>query len=429
VRRFSLSTALGVLAAFGIVPLLILVVHRGVELPFWDEWEWTDLIYEAHTHTLTLARLWLPHNEHRIFIPNVLMLALDAAGGWSVVREQVVSLIVLVVTQACLWLLIRRTVRAPSRGACFFVCTVLLLSLAQYENLFWGFQMGWFISNAGLIVAVWALTRPRRTPGDVLIAMLAATVASLSLSPGVFVWLAGLIVLLILPRRDLPTIFAWVVAGAIVVGIARYGSGTVALGHVPLTNVALIAKYVLIYLGAPVAMTFGLKAAEWTGVALVAWTVILAVAVRRAGPRVRVRLAPWAAIFAYVVISAAVTASARAGFGVVQAGASRYMTVSSLAWIAVIAATFAVARPGLATLRWAIAPAAAVVVACLMQSRFGYGEWKQHQAVLVHVRAELDVGNSADLVLIYPIPKRVTLLLGELGRIHDGLFTDSGRTP
>jgi hypothetical protein len=429
VRRFSLSTALGVLAAFGIVPLLILVVHRGVELPYWDEWEWTDLIYEAHTHTLTLARLWLPHNEHRIFIPNVIMLALDAAGGWSVVREQVVSLIVLVVTQTCVWLLIRRTVRAPLRGACFFVCTVVLLGLAQYENLFMGFQMGWFISNAGLIVAVWALTRPRRTPGDVAIAMLAATVASLSLSQGVFVWLAGLIVLLVLPRRGWATIFAWLAAGAIVVGIARYGSGQVALGHVGLTDVPLLAKYVLIYLGTPLAMSFGLKAATWGGVALVAWTVILAVAVRRGGPRLRVRLAPWIAIWAYVLVSAAVTASARAGFGVVQAGSSRYVTVSSLAWIAVIAATFAVARPTLVTLRWAIAPAAAVIAASLVQSHHGFGAWKYHQAVLVQVRAELDVGNSAHLVQIYPIPARVTSLLGELGKIHDGLFIDSGRTP
>jgi hypothetical protein len=430
VRRFSLSAALGVLAALGIVPLLILVVHRGVELPYWDEWEWTDLIYEAHTHTLTLARLWLPHNEHRIFIPNVLMLALDAAGGWSVVREQVVSLIVLLVSQACLWLLIRRTVRAPLRGVCFFVCTVLLLGLAQYENLFWGFQMGWFITDAGLIAAVWALTRPRRTPGDVAIAMLAATVASLSLSQGVFVWLAGLVVLLVLPRRGWATIFAWLAAGAIVAGIARYGSGQVALGHVGLTDVPLLAKYVLIYLGTPLAMSFGLKAATWAGVALVAWSVILAAAVlRRGGRRLRVRLAPWIAIWAYVLVSAAVTATARAGFGVEQAGSSRYVTVSSLAWIAVIAATFAVARPRLSTLRWAAAPAAAVVAASLVQSHHGFAAWKYHQAVLVQVRAELDVGNSADLKQIYPIPARVTLLLGELGKIHDGLFSDSGPAP
>ena len=210
---------------------------------------------------------------------------------------------------------------------------------------------------------------------------------------------------------------------------AQQGS---ALGHVGLTDVPLIAKYVLIYLGTPLAMSFGLKAATWAGVALVAWSVVLmAVAARRGGAaRLRVRLAPWIAIWAYVLVSAAVTASARAGFGVAQAGSSRYVTVSSLAWIAVIAATFAVARPGLApTLRWAIVPAAAVIAASLVQSHHGFGAWKYHQAVLVQVRAELNVGNSAHLVQIYPIPARVTSLLGELGKIHDGLFIDSGRAP
>src|ERR1700738_3534268 len=115
------------IATLGIPVLVALVFRRAVEVPFWDEWEWADLVYAAHRHTLTFGQLWAPHNEHRIFVPTLIMLGLDAAGGWSVVREQVVSLAMLALTQLIVWLLIRRTVPVGRRGVCFLAATALLL--------------------------------------------------------------------------------------------------------------------------------------------------------------------------------------------------------------------------------------------------------------------------------------------------------------
>ena len=423
-RTLYFSRAAAVIGAFGILPVLVIVLKRAVEIPYWDEWEWAELIYGAHTHALTFAQLWAPHNEHRILVPNLVVLALDAAGGWSVVREQIISLVFLGLTQLTVWAIIRRTVREPRRGWCFLIATVLLFGFVQEENLGWGFQMAWFICDLCLVVAVWALTRPRRTPFDLALALATGTIASLSSSQGLVVWLSGLVAILLIPRRVGPTAIAWITVGAIVTAIVRSGSpGGDPAGHVGFAHVGLLGQYSLIYLGAPLAWSFGTEAAKLAGSAFVFWSVALAATLWRARSLLRVRVGPWLAIAAYPVACAIATGPARAGFGLVQANASRYTSITTLGWIALIAATFAAVPRGRIRVSLAAVPAAFVIIASVVQTFTGYGAWHQHSADLSRARADLAVGDRSGLPLVYPDRTRVTVLLGELARIHDGLFS------
>ena len=413
-----------VAAAFGIVPLLALVLRRAVDLPFWDEWEWADLVYAAHLHTLTFAQVWAPHNEHRILVSNAILLALDAAGGWNVTREEIVSLVVLALTQLVVWLLIRRTVPRDRRGICFLMSTFVLLGLAQYENLEWGFQMAWFICDLGLVVAVWALTIPRRGPGAVFVAIFAATVASLSSSQGLIVWPAGLIAIGLIPRRSVLTAIAWAVAGVCVSAVARAGVSAGGPGHVGFAHPGILATYAMIYLGAPLAVSFGPAWAVLAGVSLVAAVTALAARALRGSPALRVRLAPWLAVAAYPLLCAAVTATGRGGFGVVQALSSRYTSIAALAWVAVIAG-FSVAmpwrRPKLAN--FALGTALVVVVfASATQTSYGNHMWRDHAARLRSARAALAVGDAGSPSL-YPDRTRLELLVGELATVRDGIFS------
>ncbi|MDB5026603.1 MAG: hypothetical protein JWO66_292 [Candidatus Eremiobacteraeota bacterium] len=420
-RLFSVVPAL--LAALGILPLLAIVLKRGVEVPYWDEWEWVDLIYAAHNHTLTFDQMWLPHNEHRILIPNLLMVGLDRIGGWGIVREQVVSLAVLALTQLFVWLIIRRTVRRDRAGICFFIATAVLLGLSQYENLQWGFQMAWFICDLGLVGAVWALTKPHRTPRDVFVAILFALLASLSSSQGLLVWVAGLVAIVLVPRRVIPTAIGWLTVAGVVIAIVRFGSpGEGGPGHVGFSHVALLAHYAAIYLGAPIAASRGLNRTAIAGCVLVIWLAVLAVAAMRSPLAMRVRVAPWLAIALYPVICAVITASGRAGFGLSQAASSRYTSIGALAWVAAVAATFVlVPRVRLWPLLVAV-PAAIVLVASAEQDIFGNNVWHQHTVEMRDARAGLASADPSRLKLIYPDSTRVTVLLRELATIRDGVF-------
>jgi len=423
VRTRFLSRIPALVAALGIVPLLAIVLRRAVEIPYWDEWEWTDLVYAARTHTLTFDQLWMPHNEHRILIPNLIMLALDRLGGWGVVREQIVSLVILALTQLVIWTLIRRTVHAARAGWCFLAVSVVLLGLAQYENLQWGFQMAWFLCDLGLVVAIWALTRPHRTARDVVIAVLAATVASLSSSQGLVVWPAGLLAIFLVPRRVIPTAAGWLTVAGLVIAVVRSGSpGEGGPGHVGLTHLGLLAHYAAIYLGAPVRASFGLDQTTIAGCVLLVWFGVLAVAAARAPLALRVRLAPWLAIAVYPVLCALVTATGRAGFGLGQGASSRYTSIGALAWVALIAATF-IAVPRGRRLVFAAIPAALVVAASAQQSIFGNTMWHLHTVQMRLARADLAAGDRSGLPLIYPDEIRVTILLRELAAVQDGIFT------
>lgn len=430
-RASLLARIPAMVAALGIVPLTAIVLKRAVDVPYWDEWEWADLVYAAHRHTLTFAQLWQPHNEHRMLVPNLLMLGLDAVGGWSPVREQLLSLALLALTQLALWALIRRTVRVAWSGVCFLVASVLLLGLVQYENLDWGFQMAWFACDLCVVAVVLWLTRPHGSTRDVMLAVTMATVASLSSSQGLLAWPIGLVALALVPRQRVERALWWCLCGVVVTAIVRSGApGSGGPGHVGFTQVALLARYVLAYLGAPLALSFGATVSMFAGALLLAWLAALAACAFRGPLRRRLQVAPWLALALYPLLSAAATAAARAGFGLEQATSSRYTSITALAWVAALAATYvALARaptlrtPSLGAVLVAVA-ATVLLLGSLKQSVAGNLAWHLHAVDLRAGRAAIGAGNPRGLSLLYPRPERATDLLGELGQIRDGVFRE-----
>lgn len=410
-------------AALGTLALLALVLHRAVDVPFSDEWDWTDLIYAAHQHTLTFASLWEPHNEHRLLVPNLIMLALDAAGGWSVVREQIVSLMFLGLTQLVAWLLIRRTVPAARRGMCMLGASALLLSLVQYENFEWGFQLAWFLCNVCVVLVVWLLTRPPGSARDLGLALAAAVVASFSSSQGLLAWPVGLAAIALVPRSRLGRAVVWLIGAAVVTTLARAGVPQTGAGYAGLAHAAVLAQYALVYLGSPVALSFGVQGAALAGALLLAWLAALAVLALRGPLSRRIRLAPWLALASYPLLAAVATAFGRAGFGLAQAASSRYTSIAVLAWAAALAAScIAIPRGSTARFTAAALVVALAVAASLHQSQAGNLAWRLHVLALRDARAAIDRGDMRGLSVLYPSTPLVIVELKKLGTIRDGIF-------
>src|SRR4051812_1560215 len=168
------ATILVIVAAIGCAALLL---YLGRDRTFFfDEWNWVQDRSFGGVKTLLE-----PHNEHVSIFPGAIYRGLlevfGLSHGWPFRLPGIVAHL------ACcgfLFVLVRR--RAGAAWAA--VAAILLLFLGQaWEDLLWGFQVGFLLSVLGGLVAWWALDRGDRT-GDI-VACAALCVGALSSSLGV----------------------------------------------------------------------------------------------------------------------------------------------------------------------------------------------------------------------------------------------------
>ena len=414
------------------LPLIIAftIAKRAVDVPYWDEWEWADLVYKMHLGTLQFSDVWAQHSEHRMLFPNLIMLGLAHFGGWHPVREQFFSLAILIVSQIMIVTMIRRTARTTIAAFGALAASFVLFGLWQWENLSWGFQTAWFLCDACAIGVALLLARPDRRFAHVGLAIVVALIGTYSSSQGLVIWAVGAVALLLTGKRGLALLGVWIPAALIAFYVYRHGMYPTETGHVNvLTHPLLAVRYILSYLGAPMARWLGASGSQLAGLAgLVALGAALT-ADLRSPLRARrfARAGQWYALAVFPLLCAIGTSTGRAGFGVDQALASRYTTIAGLLWVALVGiavvrygrTVLAPSRPQLERLALAAAAFGFFVGA---NSMMGSSEWKSTEGILMLARDGLNVSDPGALTRIYPDPSRVIMLIGEMRTVHDGLF-------
>jgi len=302
-----------------------LVAALAVNVPMFDEWTWAPLVLALHDHRLHLSDLWTQQQAHRSFVPSALMLALAQLDGWNVRIEAFMNVLLALATQGLLFVLCSR-VEGTHRAATFGLGSLLLFSLLQAENWLWGFQMSWFLVNF-FVIAVVVLLGTRKPLGFAG-AVLAAIAASSSLLFGFGAWIAGIVMLM----RCRALLVAWCASGAVfsVCFLIDYHSPRFENGWAWLASPLAVPQFVLVYLGDPLGAWGGRVVAEIAGIALIVAFVCCA---RLARER-HVSAQAWYALAAFSLTAACFEAIGRAGNGVGAALALRYVTPSTLGWIA-----------------------------------------------------------------------------------------------
>lgn len=352
--------------AFALPVILALVVFlTTVGVPMYDEWIWSPLVIAAHDGTLRFADLWLPQGAHRSVVPTAIALALARIDGWDPRIEALAGIAFAALAQTGIWLLFRRRLGGAARaGRPFVIASVLLYSLAQSENWVWGFQLSWFIVNAGVVWTIVLLDDRSRSARHFALAAVAASIASFSLIFGFASWIAGAVVLAMQSFRR--RLLVWLVLGAIVVAVFLRGYALPSSEHgwVGFSPRSLIdgVQFVLAYLGGPL----GGSCTRWVS-ELLGLAVLLAVAgfVHEAR-RQRRDVAPWVAFAVFALVAAVMEAVGRAGNGVDAALAYRYTTPATLAWIGLVGLVAERGnapwrRPALARSAWIVATALFVI--------------------------------------------------------------------
>lgn len=123
---------------------LLYVARYGSNVPSWDEW---DMVPALTGHQpVTWQWLWSQHNEHRVPVPRLALLAI----GWAIgidFRGAMYANVLLASALAAASLAAVHRVRGRASLADALI-PLLLLNLAQGVNFIWGWQIEFFISTA-----------------------------------------------------------------------------------------------------------------------------------------------------------------------------------------------------------------------------------------------------------------------------------------
>ena len=327
----ALRQRLLTLAGLALVALAALVAYDfvrtfGVDVPAMDEWALVRLFALWKQGTLAFADLWQQHNEHRVLFPKVVMLLFADATAFNSKQLMYGSWLGLTVAAS---LLLADGVRQRGGRALLELAPVawLLLSLRQWENLLWAWQIQIVMCVLGVIATTLALARvpSGRWMGA---GMASAVLASFSFANGILIWPAGLVQLLA-ARRFQPA-RVWSVAGAATITCYLVGWERPSYHPSPayvLQHLGVATRYLLGSIG-------GALFAEFD-VAVVAGVVLLvllaALGVLRLLGKIRIAPGPLALV-SFSLASSVMLMFGRAAFGPEQAMASRYSTITVLAW-------------------------------------------------------------------------------------------------
>lgn len=335
-----------------LIPASVVVVFIWkfyVNVPYMDQWELVPLFEKVMHGQASFGDFFVRHNEHRIVIPRLIIVALGLASQWTIALELASSGLLALITIGLL-LFLSNGVTITKHSALSLIAglttSVVFWSLIQQENWLWGFQISWFLVNACFVGAIAYLKqadfscKPNAGFKALVPAALLCGMASFSSGQGLFTWIA-LLPSLVQRVWDVPqrsrAIGLWLAAFLLTALLYQVGytAGPTQSGPISLPAVGLFWSYWLGLFGnallyrSPQAYLFGwLLVVNWVGFAG-----LFIQQFRRLGDQ----LAPWISLGLFALMVAGVTAIARAEeLGVKQALSSRYTTISILLVIAVI---------------------------------------------------------------------------------------------
>ena len=396
-------------------------------LPANDYWGIvTQVVDGDRFSTDALDWLHVKSNEHTVVLPAlVYALNVTATGG----DNRILSAIALALLLASAALLFRSLPTLPGahravRAGTALALSAFILTPAAAHSIVLGFSGTiWFLANLLAIAAVRALVALADRPTTVRLAGLVALglLGALAYSTNLALWPALLV-------------GAWLLRVPVAQrAVIAFGGGLAFLfvsltysrpPHHPepaLTDPTAVARFLAVYLGAPLAADPRLAGALGVAGLLLA-SLLAALLLARRDDQTRRQVAPWLVLQLYAAGNALGTAVARAELG--GARSSRYASVAILFWLglaAMIAVSLTEARsrgrrvpgaPGLLLAGLVLAGVAATWVRGLPVLE-QYLERAAGQP-LAELALQHDVADDEALAVVTPLPQEIRQLRGFL---------------
>ncbi len=367
---FSPEIGKAFLVLVGLLPAMALFadIHRfAVNVPFMDDWQFVPLLERAMNGTLTFKELWAPHDEHRLLLPRMIIIAsMFATHGDYRVQCFITFAVVAIISACLLWLMVRLNGYKSSVICTWALANIALFSPIQFHNWLWPMQFAYFLPYTFLALCFCTLyARIPALPKFVLAAVFALA-GNFSFVQGNLIWPAALPVILFAPdilRKGVRRNFAmaWVVLGALAVTLYFRGlehnsaASDYAYGHDgvlptmstlhqfeerPAYTIVRMGRFALAMFGNSVARGFpvsdNLAFSRICG-AIVLILAFIGVAAAWWRGLFRHRALPWVCLLLFTFLTAAFVCVGRVWRGDPQPLTPRYATFGTFCIVSVIA--------------------------------------------------------------------------------------------
>lgn len=207
--------------------LVILIIAMGfwyisaysVNVPYWDQFDYdVPLIIHLAEGRITPGDILQTHTDSRPILPTLFVLLNGVVSKGNMQSEIFLSYLLYILSFCVLGFLAIRTV--PSHP----YAPLILVPVAAYYfnffmlgNLLWG-GMSIFFSSFVLFLAltIFFLERTQKVDKWYMVAVLSATCCMFSFSPGLIIWVTGLVYFLILKReQQIQKIMGWIMAAVV----------------------------------------------------------------------------------------------------------------------------------------------------------------------------------------------------------------------
>jgi len=415
------------LPAIPAILLLAQILQNWVNIPFWDEWNLAYLRIKLGQGTLSIADLFVRHNDSRFFFPNLIVLPLDRLTHWDVRAEMLLTFGTACAISVLLSKLLRVIphINRAGRIALLLVCNSLLFSPILWETWLWGINFTLVVPALMLLASLRVNLLSQSLGAKVGLNILFCTISTFSNANGMGNWLLAFPGFASSEEHHHRSwlwyaVYAAVAAGTLVI----YFSGTTSYSATVASALAaptLLAKYFFCWLGAPLGVMLGTH--DWfVGVCVLITFIVLGYFTIRHTQRGAGRNAAYAflAIGGYAILAGAATSVGRVSLRFEWALSSRYMTFSIYLPIAIVGLAALAQAPSLDrqlgrkdNRRRFIAVAIVVVIlTCSLTSyKWGIEGMRAVKHRRLHGRAallfsEIIQGNS-DLKILAPESERV----------------------
>lgn len=328
-----------------------LMSNYVVDVPFGDQWDGlAPLFVKMRSGLLGFSDFFAFHNEHRIFFPRLLMFSLGELTNWSIPAEVAVIWVLACFCAINVFCLARVTGfgATPSRMWLLLAANVLLFTPVQWENLIWGFQIGFFLPLVTMTALPWTAGTLGR-PWNFVVTLLLCVVSTFSIASGFCSWLVAAPVLLFCGerKRNRGELTLWIIWIAVALAsVIVYFRGYQRPEHHPsqleaLHHPVLFCQFVLTYLGNPFCNGTELDShavGQVTGAVLLAALAATAIYLWRfrRDRHLVTQTLPWISLASITLFNGALTAVGRIGFGLHGAIQSRYVSFAVLLPVALI---------------------------------------------------------------------------------------------
>ena len=342
------------LYAISTIPFLIIffmILTYGVNIPFFDDWAFVDMIDKYLTGTLTFQDLWAQHNEHRPVTMKVVTLASASLTNWNLVSMMMFSAFVAFLTFVLVTFQIRKTFRIlefGGYGLLIIFSSLMLSGLSQYENWTWAIASHWFLVNFFAVSAFFLLSSPSSGMPGLLLAGICAVLSFMSMAHGLLALVLGLFMLTLQPKdgegqwmSKRIRILLWSTV-TVLVTLIYFAGFTRYVDSIPfgsfLNEPIVVLKYIAAYPASALLRDIEFEALILGSISLVCFGIVAIISIRKMwrDPKYYWAFMPWVSIGFYVAGTACLAAVGRHNYGWNHALCGRYTTMSALFYVALV---------------------------------------------------------------------------------------------